>query len=361
LKELNKVFKFEDMETMTLENLLEKRSWRLHTMIFLFSLLVVVFFSVFTSEYFTAEDQISLFILLVIQLELFITLAVKFFRDVKPGLERKELTRILLSRFALFMIICFAIALAIVIAFIIVRSLIHNIDAMNEIRGFFYSKFEGWLKGTIGGLLFGAAIFIFVQWQDALKREQKLREENLIFQNETLKTQINPHFLFNNLNTISSLIASRPEDAEKFVSRLSSIYRYIIENSIKDRVTLSEELSFISDYFFLYRIRDEEKIKLEVTIENAAFYFVLPVSLQVLVGNAIKHNKATREEPLTISVFLEGENVVVRNNLQRMASQIRSTGIGLKNLAERVRLISGKALIVEDSEDYFTVKIPLLK
>jgi sensor histidine kinase YesM len=322
---------------------------------------VIVLSYVFTSDPFNAEDAVSLFILLVIQMELFIALAVKLFTDVKPGLERRELTRILLSRFALFMIICFIIALLIVIVFICFKSMIHREDALNAMDMFFSGRFVGWLKGTIGGLLFGAAIFIFVQWQDALKREQKLREENLIFQNETLKTQINPHFLFNNLNTLSSLVSSRPEVAETFISRLSSIYRYIIENSTKNRVALEEELTFISDYFYLYRIRDGEKIVLDVDIKNSESYFILPVSLQVLVENAIKHNMATREEPLKISVYLEGENVVVRNNIQRMASQVRSTGIGLKNLSERVRLISGKSMIIEDTAVFFTVKIPLLQ
>jgi sensor histidine kinase YesM len=349
------------METMTLSQKLGKGNWRLHSMILLFSLVVIVYYTVFTSELFTYEDQISLFIILVIQLELFISIALRLFRDVKPGRERKEITRILLSRFALFMIICFVIALFLVVAFMCIRSMIHGTDLAGSVKGFFSVKFSGWVKGTVGGLLFGAAIFIFMQWQDALKREQKLREENLIFQNETLKTQINPHFLFNNLNTLSSLISNRPEVAETFLSRLSSIYRYIIENSTKNRVTLNEELSFISDYFYLYKIRDDDKIMLNIDIKETDSYFVLPVSLQVLVENAIKHNRATREEPLKISVFLEGNNVVVRNNMQKMASQIRSTGIGLKNLSERVRLVSGKSMIVEDTGDFFTVKIPLLR
>jgi hypothetical protein len=349
------------MESISTEYILDKKGWLLHTLIMAFSLIVIVLFSVFSRDPFNFEAQASMFVLLVIQLELFMSVAIKLFRDVKPGQERKVLTRILLSRFALFMAICFIIALVIIIAFICFRSVIHNIDAGNEITGFFTTRFAGWVKGTLGGLLFGAAIFIFVQWQDSLKREQKLREENLIFQIETLKTQINPHFLFNNLNTLSSLIATSPGVAETFISRLSSIYRYIIEKSTKDRVSLSEELSFISDYFFLYRIRDEGKIRLDITIENTDSLFILPVSLQVIVENAIKHNIATREEPLKISVYLEGQNVVVKNNLQRMASQIRSTGIGLKNLSERVRLVSGKILVIEDSGDFFTVKIPLLQ
>jgi LytS/YehU family sensor histidine kinase len=241
-----------------------------------------------------------------------------------------------------------------------ITSLIHGSGSTEIIYNFFHYGFIKWSKATFGGLLFGAAIFIFIQWQDALKREQKLREENLVFQNETLKNQINPHFLFNSLNTLSSLISIQPEIAEDFIKRLSSIYRYILENSSKDRVPLKAELSFIRDYFYLHKIRDDEKIMLEVKVDEIDKFEILPVSLQILVENAIKHNKATREEPLKISVYVEGQQIVVKNNLQRMATQIRSTGIGLKNLAERVRLISGRSLIIEETNNYYLVKVPLL-
>jgi LytS/YehU family sensor histidine kinase len=303
-----------------------------------------------------------MFLVLLIQLELFFTIAVRIFKNVRPGDDRKKTTQILLSNFALFMLICFVVALVLSIILVTARSLLGGKDPGNEINIFFSQEFARWMKQTIGGLLFGAAVFIFVQWQDALKREQKLREENLVFQNETLRSQVNPHFLFNSLNTLSSLIATRPEVAESFIARLSAIYRYILENSCKDRIALGEEAAFINDYFFLYKIRDEDKITLETNISGAESREILPVSLQILVENAIKHNKATREEPLRISVWTEGDTVVVRNNLQKMATRLAgSTGIGLKNLSERVRLISGKQIIIEETVDHFTVKVPLLK
>jgi two-component system LytT family sensor kinase len=209
-------------------------------------------------------------------------------------------------------------------------------------------------------LSFGAVIFVFIQWQDALKREQKLREEKLIFQNETLKNQVNPHFLFNSLNTLSSLIYSRPETAELFINRLSSIYRYILENSQKDRVPLQSELSFISDYFGLHKIRDEEKIMLNIEIEDSDGFEILPVSLQILLENAIKHNIATRENPLMISIYIENMHVIVKNNLQKKSVQLPSTKIGLKNLAERFRLMTGKTLEITETRTEFIVKAPLL-
>jgi LytS/YehU family sensor histidine kinase len=156
------------------------------------------------------------------------------------------------------------------------------------------------------------------------------------------------------------LIVTRPELAEEFITRLSSIYRYILENSSKDKVPLEVELSFIENYFFLHKIRDDGKIQLEIRINDFGNYEILPVSLQILVENAIKHNKATRESPLKILIYTENKSIVVTNNLQRMALQMKSTQIGLKNLNQRVSLITGKPLVIEETNTDFTVKIPLV-
>jgi sensor histidine kinase YesM len=108
-------------------------------------------------------------------------------------------------------------------------------------------------------------------------------------------------------------------------------------------------------------VRDEEKIKLSIDYSDADSYMILPVSLQILLENAIKHNIATRENPLEISIWFEDQYIAVKNNLQKKATQLKSTGIGLKNLAERVRLISGEDLIIEETNDHFLVKLPLIK
>jgi LytS/YehU family sensor histidine kinase len=170
---------------------------------------------------------------------------------------------------------------------------------------------------------------------------------------------VNPHFLFNNLNTLSSLITTDPEVAEKFLNRLSSIYRYILENSQNSKVPLNSELTFIRDYFDLYRIRDEGKISLSIDTPGSELFLIIPVSLQILIENAIKHNMATREKPLKIKIYIENQSIVVRNNLQRMSAPLKSTKIGLKNLAERVKLVTGKDLVIEESNSEFIVKVPL--
>jgi hypothetical protein len=349
------------MKTQSFENIILKRNLKFHLMVVLLSAITVFIFSILRPDQFSQGGHLNMFFLLVIQLEVFLFIAGKIFFGFKPAASRKELTKSVLARFALFMILCFITALTINLISIVIRNLAEGKSVYEAITGFFRYSFPGWLKATFGGLLFGAAIFIFMQWQDALKREQKLREENLIFQNETLKNQVNPHFLFNSLNTLSALITVQPDLAEEFISRLSSIYRYILENCPKDRVTLKEELTFISDYFFLHKIRDDGKIGLSINIVDDSDFHILPVSLQILVENGIKHNRATREEPLNISIYIEDQQIVVKNNLQKMATQIKSTGIGLRNLGERVRLVTGKEIIIEETNGYFIVKIPLLK
>ena len=349
------------MKKESFSKLLDQKRLQSHLMIIVVSIIIPLISLLVSPRSDFPEHQIRFFILLFVQLESFLFVAAIIFRKLNTGATRKEFTRIILSRLFIFMLSCFIIALIVNLLIMAVIDLIMGYGSGNEISYFFHNEFSVWFKATIGGLLFGTALFIFIQWQSALKREQQLREENLIFQNETLKSQVNPHFLFNCMNTLSALVGAQPEMAEKFIQKLSSIYRYILENGTRDKVPLKAELDFIHDYFFLHKIRDDGKIDLEVIVNESDKYEILPVSLQILVENAIKHNRATIGEPLHISVYIEGDNIVIKNNLQRMATQIKSTGIGLKNLSERVILISGKDIVTEEINNYFIVKVPLLK
>ena len=217
------------------------------------------------------------------------------------------------------------------------------------------------IKVVAIALLLCIPMFLFQKWIETMKKEFKLQEQNLIFQNETLKNQVNPHFLFNSLNTLSSLLNAEVEMAGQFISKLSMIYRYILDNSLKVKVPLKDEIDFIRDYFYMHKIRNEGKISLDIDIKDNGYkYEILPVSLQLLIENAIKHNMATVGKPLKIHLFLENGYIVVANNLQKMATQINSTKIGLKNLNDRVQLLTGKEIIISESQDIFLVKVPLM-
>lgn len=349
------------MKKLTLESFLDQSKPLSHFLYFMITLVAVVFISLKNGNALTSSNKIFFFLLGLIQLEVFIFVAKKIFGKVDTKVTGGEFTKIILRRFSLFIIICFLAALVIILLCQSAFTLIKGGDLAEVPGNFFEHEFSNWLKSTLGGLTFGAIIFIIIQWQDALKREQKLREENLVFQNETLKSQVNPHFLFNSLNTVSSLIQSDPEKAEEFINNLSSVYRYILENSRKDKVPVQSELELLNRYFDLHRVRDEEKVSLSIDYSNADNFQILPVSLQILLENAIKHNSATRENPLRISVSFKDQYIVMMNNLQKKATLIKSTGIGLKNLAERVRLITGKTLIIEEDSNYFIAKLPLLK
>ncbi|HBC78299.1 MAG TPA: hypothetical protein DEO60_14620 [Bacteroidales bacterium] len=349
------------MKKITLERFVDQRRPLSHILYILIVLVGIslIFFKNRTEMRFS--EAAASFFFGLIQLEVFIFIARIIFKKPDINITGLQLTKVVLLRFVIFISICFLAALIIILFFQLTTGWIKGAGTSAVIKNFFGSEFNGWFRSTVGGLTFGAVVFIVVQWQDALKREQKLREENLIFQNETLKSQINPHFLFNSLNTVSSLIQSDPEKAEKFINNLSSVYRYILENSQKDKVTVQSELELLDRYFELHRVRDEEKISLTIDYSNADNYQILPVSLQILLENAIKHNSSTRENPLRISISFEDQYVVMINNLQKKATQIKSTGTGLKNLSERVKLITGKTLIIEENNNFFIAKIPLLK
>lgn len=275
----------------------------------------------------------------------------------QPKLQKK-ITLIYLNRLLLFYLIIIVL-MVFVLSFYVV--LLHFLKGYGwpDLPSIFIQSID-LIKMTAIALFFTIPIFFFIPWQESMKREFELREQNLIFQNETLSSQVNPHFLFNSLNTLSSLVNTDVEKAGQFINKLSLIYRYILENGKKNRVPLTNELTFIRDYFYLHEIRSEGKIFLNIDIKNADQYEIMPVSLQLLIENAIKHNMATHERPLRISVYNEYDYVVVKNNIQNMATRVASTKTGLKNLRERVRLNIGKEIIVEDDMINFIVKVPLL-
>ncbi len=350
------------MKTPVPFNVLNLRKPVSHITFLVFSLMVTFIIGM-TGKYGTIPGSfpVSIFIMLFLQLEVFIYLGARLFNDLNFDRSPGEITRIVIFRFLIFIAGCLMISMIIFILLQYAGLWSSGQDLSKVFYNFFHFGIRNWFKSTISGLSVGAIIFIVLLWQASLKREQKLREENLIFQNETLKNQVNPHFLFNSLNTLSALIATQPEVAEEFTNRLSSIYRYILENSSRDKVPLDVELAFIKDYFFLHQIRDDGKIQLEIRVDENDNSELLPVSLQILVENAIKHNKATRENPLKILIYPENNYIVVSNNLQRMAVQLKSTQIGLRNLAQRVNLITKKALIINETSSDFIVKIPLIK
>lgn len=193
---------------------------------------------------------------------------------------------------------------------------------------------------------------------------QKLINENTLAQYEALKNQVSPHFLFNSLSILSSLVHVSPDLSEKFIDRLSKAYRYILEQKDNAMVRLSTELGFISSYAFLLGIRFDNKFVLKESIQegDAEKYFVAPLSLQLLVENAVKHNRMSAKEPLIVSIYREEAYLVVENPMRprNKNEAVKSTGIGLNNIINRYKLLSTEPVMVEQSNEVFKVKIPLI-
>jgi hypothetical protein len=209
-------------------------------------------------------------------------------------------------------------------------------------------------------ILIGSAAFFYYIWQRTVTSENALRESNLKYRYMSLKSQVNPHFLFNSLNTLSELVHSDPGEAEKYIQELASVYRYVIENEEKDYVPLEDEISFARAFFSLHETREKEKIFLNINTGDTSGLMIIPVSLQILIENAIKHNTASREHPLVIEIERDNDYLVVRNKLQRK-NVMETMKLGLENLKERLKLITGKELNINDDGHYYMVQIPLNK
>jgi PAS domain S-box-containing protein len=189
----------------------------------------------------------------------------------------------------------------------------------------------------------------------------RLQKENLQSQFEVLRQQVNPHFLFNSLNVLTSLIKLEPDLAEKFTEHLSKVYRYVLENKEKDLVKLRTELEFLEAYIFLLNIRFMDKIVIKVNIgESENELMILPLALQLLIENAIKHNAMSKKNPLLIEIFIEEGNILkVVNNLQERESHMASTGLGLKNIEHRYKLLELPTPEFIKTETHFIAKVPL--
>ncbi|MFN8208400.1 MAG: PAS domain S-box protein [Bacteroidales bacterium] len=190
----------------------------------------------------------------------------------------------------------------------------------------------------------------------------KLQKENLQSQFDVLKQQVNPHFLFNSLNVLTSLIRIEPELAEKFTEHLSKVYRYVLENKDNELVPLATELDFLDAYIFLLNIRFMEKIKVQIDIsEEQKVLRVIPLAMQLLIENAIKHNSMSKKSPLTIKIFIDPHSRLnVVNNLQERESHMSSTGVGLKNIQNRYRLLNSTECTFEKTANQFIAIIPLV-
>lgn len=195
--------------------------------------------------------------------------------------------------------------------------------------------------------------------QEDLVEKELLKQQSLKNELEALKNQINPHFLFNSLNSLNSLIRDNKR-ATTFVNKLSFMYRYILQNGTEDLVTLKEELKFLESYIYLIKTRYRNRFDIIITILDDALQAKIPaLSLQLLVENAVKHNEISENNPLLVKVYYENNYVIVENKIQPRTTFVDSTGKGLANLNIRYNMLINENIVISNKDNIFKIKLPL--
>ncbi|WP_266368099.1 sensor histidine kinase [Tellurirhabdus rosea] len=224
---------------------------------------------------------------------------------------------------------------------------------------------------SLGIQLFYHAIYFIVyegwyvlrEWRQANREKEQLSRMQWQTRFVSLKNQVNPHFLFNSLNSLSALIEESPDKAVEFVDELSSMYRYLLRANDEEMVQLETEIRFIESYAHLLQTRHGEGIRVRITVDDRYMPLLIPpLTLQLLVENAVKHNVVQTTQPLLIEIdTVNGEQLRVRNNIQRKSSKTGSNGVGLANIAAKYQMLNKSEIVIQEEDQHFTVLLPLLK
>lgn len=193
----------------------------------------------------------------------------------------------------------------------------------------------------------------------SIENEKNLKREKLLAKYEALKNQVNPHFLFNSLNTLAGVVEQDSEKAVEYIEKLSKIYRYVLDQRDKELTTVEKELSFVNDYVYLAKLRYGCGLQVNIAVESMD-KMVVPLGLQILIENCIKHNVVEDDRPLTIKLYEQRKYLVVENNMQKKTTIAKKEKIGLDNLTKRYQYLCDAPVVIENSELSFIVKVPLL-
>lgn len=206
------------------------------------------------------------------------------------------------------------------------------------------------------------ARFLYHQWWTTYYEAEQLKKENLQSQLESLKSQINPHFLFNSLSTLSSLVSEDPKRAEWFIDELSAVYRYLLQTNAQTLNTLEQEMGFVRAYFNLLKTRFGDGLEWELAIQKRHLHWLLPpLTLQLLIENAVKHNIVSPKQPLLIRIYTDDNNgLFVVNSLQKKINAGPSSGTGLNNISKKFQLLKQPEILVQETATSFLVMVPLM-
>ena len=217
----------------------------------------------------------------------------------------------------------------------------------------------------VSALVVGCVLIIRLIYQKQIinLENETLRREALQSQFESLKNQLSPHFLFNSLTALKTLIREAPETAQNYVNNLSRALRYTLQSNEKQLVTLKEEMTFMDSYIYLIKLRFDTNLSVSISInEEYSSYRLPPLTIQTLIENAIKHNEISKTNPLNIHILTtDNERLAVWNNIQEKITEEEGTGIGLTNLSKQFQLLIGKDISISNQNNQFRVEVPLIK
>lgn len=235
------------------------------------------------------------------------------------------------------------------------RRHIFPLDGLNVFKIFFIG---------LVSFLFVYVIYLIERQHEIVLENERLRSENVLAQYNMLATQVNPHFLFNSLNSLSSLVREdENKKSLKYIDELSDIFRYTLNPNQKGESILKNELDFLNAYMYMMKIRYEGKLHFDIKIDERYLSYHLPMlSLQTLIENVVKHNEISEDKPMTAHICTTGDDMlVISNRIQRKIKPAGQRGIGLENLNSRYRLMFSRSIIVENNGETFTVKLPLIQ
>lgn len=296
-----------------------------------------------------------------------IVIAVSILRTAALWLGSKEIVEFILRKYDFFghtakTLTIQALSL-IVYTFIIMSAEIYILESFTNYNYTRFQKvyiYESAILITLFITTVYASTFFFSKWKENLLKAEKFEKATLEARFEALKNQINPHFLFNSLNTLMGMMDENSEPT-RYVQSLSDFLRYVLQTKDKQIVSLGDEIEFSKQYAFIQQKRFNLKLIINFNvIENYYHYALPPLSLQMLIENAIKHNVISKEKPLTINIYIADKKLVVENNLQRKSVD-DSTGVGLENISNRYKYLGAEDITVLENDNKFIVSLPLLE
>lgn len=233
---------------------------------------------------------------------------------------------------------------------------------LDDIKNIFMNSEINMVAAFMVSSVYEGAYF-FGKWKESFSLAEQLKNQQIRTQFEVLQNQMSPHFLFNSLNTLTTLIAEDQKNAIDFTQTLSEVYRYILQNKERELVQLKEELSFSKAYVYLLQMRYPENLEVNFSIEKEyKGYYIAPLTLQMLIENAIKHNIISKTDPLRIDIYVDkGDVLVVKNNLQLKKTLEKSTKTGLANIRKRYEFLGQRAIDVITSQSNYMVAVPLIE